>query len=68
MNFNSDPNKQIWGVIFSSKVQKSAQPPLIFNKNIVIQSITQKHLRMFLDTKLNFQEQLKSIFSKISKI
>ena len=31
------------------------------------QSITQKHLEMFLDTKLDFQEDLKSIFSKVNK-
>ena len=31
------------------------------------QSITQKHLEMFLDTKLDFQEYLKSIFSKVNK-
>ena len=31
------------------------------------QSITQKYLEMFLDTKLDFQEDLKSIFSKVNK-
>ena len=31
------------------------------------QSLTQKHLGMFLDTKLDFQEHLKSIFSKVNK-
>ena len=31
------------------------------------QSLTQKHLGMFLDTKLDFQEHLKSIFSKLNK-
>ena len=38
-----------------------------FNNNIVTQSLTQKHLGMFLDTKLDFQEHLKSIFSKVNK-
>ena len=38
---------------------------MIFNNNIVTQSLTQKHLGMFLDTKLDFQEHLKSIFSKV---
>ena len=33
----------------------------------MIQSVTQKHLGMFWDTKLEFQEYLKSIFSKINK-
>ena len=31
------------------------------------QSITQKHLGMFLDTKLDFEEYLQSIFIKINK-
>ena len=33
----------------------------------MIRSPTQKHLRTFLDTKLDFQEHLKSIFSKVNK-
>ena len=40
---------------------------VIFDNNIVTQSLTQKHLGMFLDTKLDFQEHLKSIFSKVNK-
>ena len=31
------------------------------------QSLTRKHLGMFLDTKLDFQEHLKSTFSKVNK-
>ena len=67
MSFNPDPNKQAQEVLFSRKIQKSSQPSLIFNNNIVTQSLTQKHLGMFLDTKLDFQEHLKSIFSKVNK-
>ena len=48
---NSDPNKQAQQSYFSYKIKKSAQPSLIFNNNMVIQSTTQKHLGMFLDTK-----------------
>ena len=33
----------------------------------MIQSLTRKHLGMFLDIKLDFQEHLKSIFSKVNK-
>ena len=54
MSFNPDPNKQAQEVICSRKIKKSAQPPLIFGNSIVIQLITQKHLGMFLDTKLDF--------------
>ena len=67
MTFNPDPNKQAQEVLFSRKIQKLSQPSLIFNNNIVTQSLTQKHLGMFLDTKLNFHEHLKSIFSKVNK-
>ena len=67
MSFNQDPNKQAQEVLFSRKIQKSSQPSLIFNNNIVTQSLTQKHLGMFLDTKLDFQEHLKSIFSKVNR-
>ena len=66
MSFNPDPNKQLQEVLFSCKIQKSTQPSLIFN-NIVTQPLTQKHLGMFLDTKLDFQEHLKRIFSKVNK-
>ena len=40
---------------------------MIFNNDIMTQSITQKLLEMFLDTKQDFQEDLKSIFSKVNK-
>ena len=67
MSFNPDPNKQSQEVLFSCKIQKSPQPSLIFTYNIVTQPLTQKHLGMFLDTKLDFQEHLKRIFSKVRK-
>ena len=62
MSFNPKPNKQAQKFIFSCKIKKSAQPLLILNNNKVVESIIQKHLRMFLYTKLDFQEHLKSIF------
>ena len=40
---------------------------MIFNNDRMTKSLTQKHLEMFLDTKLDFQEDLKSIFSKVNK-
>ena len=63
MSFNLNPNKQVQEVICSHKNNSS----LILNNNIVTLSLTQKHLGMFLDTKLDFQEHLKSIFSKVNK-
>ena len=67
MSFNPDPNKHAQEVLLSRKIHKSSQPSLIFNNNTVTHSLTQEHLRMILDTKLDFQEHLKSIFSKVNK-
>ena len=67
MSFNPDLNKQAQEVIFSRKIQKSSQPSLVFNNNIVTQSVTQKYLGIVLDTKLDFLEHLKIIFSKVNK-
>ena len=65
MSFTPQPNNQTQEVPFSPKIQKSFQPSLIVNNNTVTQSITQKHLGTVLDIKMNFQEHLKSIFSKV---
>ena len=67
MSFNPDPSKQIHEVIFTRKLQKSTYSPLSFNNSTVTQSVTQKHLGMFLDTKLNFQEHFKNILNKVNK-
>ena len=67
MSFNPDPSKQAQEVIFSRKLQKSTHPTLSFNNNTLTQSVTQKHLGMLLDTKLDFQGHLKSILNKLNK-
>ena len=67
MSFNPHPSKQAQEVIFSRKPQKSTHPALSFNNNIVNQSVTQKHLGMLLDNKLDFQGHLKSILNKVNK-
>ena len=48
VSFNPGPNKQAQESL-SCKIQKSAQPSLIFNDKILTQLITQNHLGMFLD-------------------
>ena len=48
-------------------MQTTNRGPLFFNENVVLQTIFQKHLRMFLDSKLNFCEHLKTIFQKTNK-
>ena len=67
MNFNPDPTKQAQELIFSRKVQTTNRPPLFFNENVVPQTNLQKHLGMFLDSKLKFSEHLKTIFQKTIK-
>ena len=67
MSFNPDPNKQAQELIFSRKVQTTNHPPLFFNENVVPKTTLQKHLEMFLDSKLDFREHLKTIFQKTNK-
>ena len=67
MSFNPDPSKQAQEVFFSRKLQKISNPSIYFNNNPVEQHSSQKHLRMILDTKLNFQEHIKSLLTKVNK-
>ena len=67
MNFNLDPSKQAQEVVFSRKLQKTNHSPVYFNHNFVQQVPSQKHLGMYLDTKLNFQEHLNNTLSKVNK-
>ena len=41
--------------------------PLFLNQNVILQTSLQKHLGMFLDSKLNFSEGIKIIFQKTKK-
>ena len=59
---NKDPLQQAQEVIFSRKMTKTNHPTLTFNDNPVHQVVVKKHLGMFLDFKLNFEEHLKTIF------
>ena len=68
MSFNPDSNKQAEELIFSRKVQTTNHPSLFFNENVVPETTLQKHLGLFLDSKLNFSEHLKTIFQKTNKI
>ena len=68
MSFIPDINKQEEKVIFSCKLQKSNHPSLMLNSTTVTQSEIQKHLGMFLDSKLNFKEHIQNVLSKVSRI
>ena len=67
MIFNPDLTKQAPEVIFSRKTKKLLHPYLSFNDIPIKNSISQKHLALTLDVKLNFVEHIKNITQKISK-
>ena len=67
MSFNPNPKKQAQEVIFSRKSKAISHPPLVFNNNNVIQTTSQKHLGIILDTRLSFEKRLKIVLCKINK-
>ena len=67
MSFNPDPSKQAQEVLFSRKHQKISHPSIYFSNNPIESVSSQKHLEMILDTKLNFQEHIKNILTKVNK-
>ena len=67
MSFNPDPTKQAQEVIFSRKVIKPVHSNLIFNSKPVSQTLSQKHLGMVLDSKLNFNEHIKNKIAKANQ-
>ena len=67
MNFNADTCKQAQEVLFSRKVKVNAHPQLVFNNNPLHDTATQKHLGMFLDFKLNFQEHFENMLNNVNK-
>ena len=67
MSFNPDPKKQVQEVIFSWKSKAISHPPLVLNNNNVIQTISQKHLGIILDTRLSFEKHLETLIYKINK-
>ena len=67
MIFNPDLTKQAQEMIFSRKTKKLLHPCLSFNDIPLKDSISQKHLGLTLDVKLNFVKHIKNITQKISK-
>ena len=67
MSFKPDPSKQAHEVIVSSKHQKVSHPTIYSNNNPIESVSSQKHLGMILDTKLNFQEHIKNILTKVNE-
>ena len=67
MNFNLDPSKQAQEVIFSRKLHDTNHNQVYFNHKSVKHIPFQKYLRLYFDTKLNFQEHLNNVLSKVNK-
>ena len=67
MSFNPDMSKQAHEIIFSRKMSIASHLPLTFNNMPVAQTSFQKHLGMQLHKKLNFEEHLSKVESKVNK-
>ena len=67
-SFNPDPTKQAQEIIFSRKTSKRNHPGLMFNNNIVNLTTIHKHIGMVFDSKLSFDEHLKSVLRKLVKL
>ena len=68
INFNLDPSKKAQKLLFSQKISSKPYPSLNFNDNPFHQIQLQKHLALFLDPKLSFDEYIQCILIKICKI
>ena len=66
VNFNADLNKQVQKMIFSRKTKKLLHICLLFNGIPSKNSISQKHLGLTLDVKLNV-EHIENVTQNISK-
>ena len=65
MSFNPDPSKQHQQNIYSRKSKKPTHLPLVFKRNNVSQTFSQKHLGVILDFKLTFEDYLNNILAKV---
>ena len=67
VSFNPGINKQAQ-VSSSRRLQKLNHSSLTFKGTSVTQSEIQKHLGMFLDSKLDFKEHIENVLNKVSRI
>ena len=68
MSFNPALNKQATEVFFSRKLNPDDYPKLTFNGNQVKRCLSQKHLRLILDNKLDFNKHLVKKINKCNKL
>ena len=67
MSFNPKSSKKAQEVTFLRKRQDLNHDSTYFNPNLLQQVPSQKHFGIHLDTKLNFQEHIDHIMSKVDK-
>ena len=67
MMFNPDLTKQAQEVIFYRKTVKSFYSQVFFNEVPVERSVSQKHLGLHLDQKLDFSKHINEKISKVQK-
>ena len=67
MIFNPDVSKQAQDVVFSRKGITTNHATVYFNNDPVIRENFQKHLGLFLDSKLNFSGQINQKIKKATK-
>ena len=67
ISFNPDLTKQAQKIIFSRKTSQRNHPGIMFNNSIANVTTTHKHLGVIFDSKLSFNNHLKSVLKKISK-
>ena len=66
MSFNPNPSKQTEEVIFSYRIKNPSHPVLMLNNNHVMQTPYLKHPGSILDEKLNLDEHLRYIATKVN--
>ena len=65
MLFNADPNKRAVEILFSKRQhEKNNYSPVNFNGDKVQTAISQKHLGLVLDSKLDFNEDISNKINK----
>ena len=67
MMLNPNLTKQAQEVVFSRKTEKSFHSQVSFNEVPVDRSVSQKHLGLHLDQKLDFRKQINEKISKGQK-
>ena len=67
MIFNSDASKQAQRIVFSRKANANNHGTVCFNNVPVIEVNIQKHLGLFLDSKLSFFDYINEKIKKVTK-